>query len=501
MPPMAPLRDDQQITLPARAHIPRSRREPTDRGSRLSLTNFNAADHIIGSPTPAIPPPKLEMPPKKQPPWLRKLRHVYLAVYQRLFTIVFFANLVGLIILFNKVDPSSPQMLSNLATASSANILLAIAIRQQWIINLIFKTCWIIPKTAPLRIRCMLAKCYEFGGVHSGAAVSSTAWFTVFTAVLIQQIIDKKQKDITTLALACVLLLLLSMIVIFALPSFRQSRHNTFEVIHRFAGWLSLILFWVELLVFTRAQINNLPTGTARPPYGKVLIMEPAFWFLIVTTCMIIWPWTLLRKLYIRPEFLSDRAVRLHFENYKVPSFTGIAISTSPLLEWHSFACMASPPDGGSVLISNGGDWTRDTVMSPKPYYWVRGLPVTGVLNMSQAFDKVVIVTTGSGIGPVLSYLIGVKRHGSCRIIWSVPDPLLSYGKEIIATVKKIDPEAMIIDTKINGRPDLVGLAYQLYVESKAEAVFTISNPRLTSAVVYGMSARGIPGFGPVWDS
>lgn len=499
---MLSLKEEKPIAIPLRAHLPKSTYDHSESKSSASdQSSVFPNSNIIAAPAPVNGSTPIELPPKKQPPWLRRLRHVYLAVYQRLFTVVFVANLVGLIILFNKVDPSSPQMLSNLATAAAANIMLAIAMRQQYVINAIFKTCWIIPKWAPLRIRCMVAKCYEFGGVHSGAAVSSTAWFTVFTAVLTRQVIDKRQRDVSVLALACVLLLLLVGIVIFAMPNFRQSRHNTFEVIHRFAGWTSLLLFWVELLVFARAQNNNLPPGMSRPAYGTVLINEPAFWFLIITTCFIIWPWLLLRKLEMQPEFLSDRAVRLHFTGYKVPPFTGIAISTSPLFEWHSFACMAAPPDGGSVLISNGGDWTRETVMSPAPYYWVRGIPVTGVLNMSQAFHKVVIVTTGSGIGPVLSYLIGVKRHGSCRIIWSVPDPLLSYGKEIISTVKRIDKDALIIDTKKAGRPDLVQLAYQLYVESGAEAVFTISNPKLTAQVVYGMSARGIPGFGPVWDS
>ena len=67
--------------------------------------------------------------------------------------------------------------------------------------------------------------------------------------------------------------------------------------------------------------------------------------------------------------------------------------------------------------------------------------------------------------------------------------------------VKEIDSDAMIIDTRKAGRPDIVRLAYELYVSSGAEAVFVISNAKLTKKVVYGMESRGVPAFGPIWDS
>lgn len=387
-------------------------------------------------------------------------------------------------------------MLSYLATVSAANITIAILIRQEYMINALFKYCWIIPKSVPLRIRRVMAKVYEYGGVHSGAAFSSTVWFTIYTGILMKGMTSGTMKtDPALVAIAWLLLGLLVSIIAFAIPTFRTASHNTFEVIHRFAGWTSLALFWTELFLFAR-----LVGGTQSQTFSSILIREPAFWLLLVTTAHIIWPWLLLRKLTIRAEYLSDRAIRLHFTGYKVPPFCGIRISRSPLIEWHAFACIAAP-DGGSVLISNGGDWTHDTIMNPRPYYYVRGIPVTGVLNMAQIFKKVVIVTTGSGIGPCLSYLAGVKTPGNCRLIWSAPDPLVSFGKEIYETVKTIDPKAIIIDTAVSGRPDLVKLAYQMYVASDAEAVFVISNPSLTKKIVYAMETRGVPGFGPVWDS
>lgn len=51
----------------------------------------------------------------------------------------------------------------------------------------------------------------------------------------------------------------------------------------------------------------------------------------------------------------------------------------------------------------------------------------------------------------------------------SAPDPLVSYGKEIVETVRQIDKGAIIWDTKKQGRPDLVEMSYHYYVEFGAE--------------------------------
>ena len=47
----------------------------------------------------------------------------------------------------------------------------------------------------------------------------------------------------------------------------------------------------------------------------------------------------------------------------------------------------------------------------------------------------------------------------------------------------------------------MVKLTYRLVKEFNAEAVCIISNQKLTQKVVYGMTSRGIPAFGAIWDS
>lgn len=374
--------------------------------------------------------------------------------------------------------------------------MVALLIRQDYIVNILFKICWSIPLSAPLRVRRSLAKIYEYGGVHSGSGFCSVIWFSVLTAYLTKDFVSGQLKDAAIMTFTYILLSLLLVIVITAYPRLRFMSHNTFENVHRWVGWGSLLLFWAELVLFA----NSHRQGPSPQALGILLIQLPAFWFLLTSSIHAILPWLRFHKVPVEAERLSNHAIRLHFEE-EVPHFVGLRISDAPLREWHSFACIPSREGrGGSVLISDAGDWTRKTIKTPRPYYYIKGIPVTGVLCMAQIFRKVVIVTTGSGIGPCLGVMQDIPKT-ACRVLWSTPNPWQTYGEGICNTVLRVDPRAVIINTRASGRPDLVRLAYDLYMESNAEAVFCISNPKLTRKVVYGMESRGVPAFGPIWDS
>lgn len=481
------------------------------------------------------------LPPKRHRRIVRHARHTFLTVYRRLFSLVFISNVIALWVVVAKYRSYSQQgWLAALANAASANLMVALLIRQDYIVNILFRyvVCkngltldsppchislldkvpsfihlltlalprltWIVPLTAPLRLRRILAKVYELGGVHSGAAVSSIIWFAMFTGFL-----TKETTDFSTLqwvvmqpaiiALTYVVLLILMLLAMTAYPTCRFMAHNTFENVHRWGGWFSLALFWAELVLFARMEASG---------EGKTLLLDmlklPAASFLLVSSFHAILPWLRLHKLYVVPEKLSDHAIRLHFSD-PIPLFVGLRLSTAPLKEWHSFAAIpARNGKGGSVLISNAGDWTNECINNPREYYWVKGVPVTGVLCMARIFRKIVVVTTGSGIGPVLAVIQDTAQCGiTCRVIWSAANPLETFGEGVIDSVKAVDPDAVIINTRRPGfrRPDLVQIAYDIYKKDGAEAVFCISNPKLTKKVVYGLEGRGVPAFGPVWDS
>ena len=439
-----------------------------------------------------------KLPPKRQRRIWRIFRHKLLNAYHRLFLVVIIANVMALTTLLvrNRGAHMLAPKLSESGTAAAANVLAAILIRQENIINTLYHISCMTPVWWPLRVRRAIAKIYHFGGIHSGCACSAMAWFGLSTAQITISFVEGNLDEPALLAITYLLLTLIVLICIFAIPPFRVYSHNTFEQVHRFAGWMAVGLFWVETLLVLNVQARL----AGADPLGIILIKSATFWILLGITFLIILPWLRLRKVDAFPEILSSHAVRIRFTYMKMRPVLGLRITDNPLKEWHAFATIPEK-DGSSfsMIVSKAGDWTQQQITHPGRQYWVRGVPITGVIRMAEIFKKVIIVTTGSGIGPCLSIL---NSHSlNCRVLWSTPDPLRTYGESIIGEVLKADPEAMIIDTRISGRPDLVVLTYHLYLEAKAEAVFVISNPSLTRKVVYGMESRGIAAFGPIWDS
>lgn len=133
--------------------------------------------------------------------------------------------------------------------------------------------------------------------------------------------------------------------------------------------------------------------------------------------------------------------------------------------------------------------------------FWLKSHPRAGVLSLSCLYPRILILTTGSGIGPSLSSLLDRPRAQSARLIWSTRSPRATYGADLLALVDKADPHALVLDTAQMGRPDLLRVAWRMYVRTKAEAVFVLSNEAVTRRVVGGLERRGVPAFGPIWDS
>ena len=468
--------------------------EKSDALPVMRKASESAASYRISQPPDQLP----SLPHKREHRIWRKLRYNLLAVYQRLFSIVFIGNIIAFVtelVLHRHSHPFGPP-LGNLATAVAANVTGAILIRQEYVINSLYNIfCW-TPLWMPLRFRRVVSKLYHFGGVHSGCAVSATVWFILYSALVTKRYADGDFNEPAVVAITYILLTLFLALCVFAIPKLRIFSHNTFEAVHRFGGWTAVALFWVEILLVLRAESNESRTDSL----GMLVIKAPTFWFLLVVTFFIILPWVRLRKVEAFPEVLSRHAVRIHFKySYKnIGNVIGLRITHNPLKEWHAFATIPDA-DGSSfsLIVSDNGDWTKKQIMQPAHAYWIRG--ITGVLRMATVFRRIVLVTTGSGIGPCLSFL--TSHPIPCRLLWSTPNPVSTYGEDVMRAVAKADPEAMIVDTRASGRPDVVALTYHLYLETKAESVFVISNPYLTSKLVYGLESRGIPAYGPIWDS
>ncbi|KAK7713975.1 hypothetical protein SLS57_007262 [Botryosphaeria dothidea] len=445
----------------------------------------------------------LELPPQKGHPLYRAFRWQFFSVYRKIYTVVFLLNLLWGLVGFSfgnfgdDVYESGKYASDSVADAVAVNVMVSIAVRNEHVINVLFSTALAVPHWMPLWFRRSCAMIYSYGGFHSGCSTASAVWYAVYTGVVIREYVSGRQPSPVFVILSAILLSLLVTIVILALPSLRQKYHDYFEGTHRFAGWTVLALFWAQLITSAILGGRKLQTQP-----GIILITSPAFWFLLAATLLVIYPWARLRRRTVEAEPLSTHAIRLHFSRFRPALCSAIRISDRPMVENHAFATIprTDGKEGFSVVVSAAGDWTKRMIAHPPRSLYVRSGPNQGMAAITKLFSPVVMIATGSGIGPCLGFFVGKPRH-DVRIIWSTRNPRRTYGDAVIAAVRNADPHARIIDTDETGRPDLPALAYSVYKESGAEAISIISNKKVVDMVVYEMESRGVPAYGPVFDS
>ncbi len=463
-----------------------------------SLTRLESGLTVADQPAFAAHETMPSLPDKKYHPVIRKLRWSFLSVYRRLCILVIGINITTMVVLgaHHQLTSLPPEAA---ATATSINLMLGILVRQELIVNSLFWLLGRCPTSAPLRLRRLAAKVYHLGGVHSGTAIAATIWFGIFNVSLFKSLGSGsiKENGMAIRTITILLDMLLGTIIATAFPCLRTRVHDLFEILHRFMGWIAIVLFWTLFGLLVHAKLDDPSIALT---LLEVIGSSPLFWSLLLATFSIALPWLRLRKVSVRAEPLSNHALQLHFSGENLPLCAAVRLSTRPLFEWHAFATIPFDDGGGfSVIVSYAGDWTARLVESPPTKLWVRGIPTIGVLHMASIFKEVVLVATGSGIGPILS--LTSHRYPVCRIIWSTPDPNATYCRTVVAKVREADPDALIFNTTRSGRPDLVRHVYQLYSTSGSEAIFLVSNPQVTKQVVYELESRGVPIFAPIFDS
>jgi hypothetical protein len=376
--------------------------------------------------------------------------------------------------------------LSGLADLVVVNFAIAVLIRQQHLLNVIFGAVGRGSDRWPLRLRWTISKMYHIGGLHVGAAVAGTAWlcaFTVITAIAWAR--RPAAADLTTFALAMSLAAVAITVVLCALPPVRARAHNVFELTHRFGGWTAIALFWALTL-----HVKHADPGAWQ------------IWVLALITASIIWPWLRLRRVPVTVQRLSSHAVIVHLDYGITPAHvTGVGISRSPLREWHVFASVTTPGRSGfRLLISRAGDWTARFIDDPPSYLWVRGVPTRAPIPaVEPMYHRLVLVATGSGIGPMLGLILNPRVPA--RLVWSTRRPRVTFGDALVEEVLAVHPDAVIWDTTEHGKPDLLQITLDACRSLDAEAVLVVSNKAATWRLVHGLERLGVPAFGPIWDS
>ncbi|KAF9642397.1 hypothetical protein BDM02DRAFT_3133117 [Thelephora ganbajun] len=430
---------------------------------------------------------------KKHPKLVRNLRYMFFSTYRRLFAVTFVANMS----VFIALTATHWANTGNIAYAVVSNFAISILVRQEYIINILFDIFTSLPKSAPLFIRRISARIFHFGGLHSACSISGTIWLVLFAAMGTREYIHGLSPiSLATLVISWIVLGLLLIILVFAYPNMRNKFHDYFEWSHRFLGWTAVALFWAQVVLFSndlRRPGENL---------GHACVRNPSFWLVAAITFSIALPWMRLRKIEVRSVRLSQHASRLYINYTPYSTGTTIRLTHSPLKEWHGFAAIPEPEPGKdefSVIVSRAGDWTSRVIDNPPTRLWVRGIPTSGVLRIVPMFRRMILVATGSGVGPCAHAIF--EGHTPVRLLWTSPNVRETFGDELVDQILRYAPDTVIYDTRKHGRPDLVKLILKMVKEFNAEAVGVISNQPLTEKVVYGLNSRGIPAYGAIFDS
>jgi hypothetical protein len=428
----------------------------------------------------------------------RTLKHPRLKHYDRLVALAIAVNLGWALYGATAANwwTSDGADLGVIAFMAQANLAAAVVFRQQYILNAL---AWLVtrpPTSWPLRVRWALGKYYHFGGLHVGAAFAGTLWYSALVTSMIRDAVaGVSEASHAHMILGITIATMFTVMVVMALPRLRATHHDRFEITHRLCGWAALVLVWINTMLVVDGDRGD-------RSFGSALLTAPAFWLVILSALLAIWPWLLLRRVPVSCERPSSHAVILRLDHGATPAIgTTRPISRRAFVGWHHFANVpaAHGTTGYRMLVSRAGDWTSDLIDEPPTHVWVRGIPTVGVANVRKLFSKVVLVATGSGIGPVLGHLLDTSVPS--RLVWVTKNPRVTYGDAFVDEIEAAQPDAMIWDTGALGKPDVLQLTYAAYVESGAEAVICVSNRTVTWQVVHGLERCGIPAFGPIWDS
>ncbi|MED6183707.1 hypothetical protein PIB30_040259 [Stylosanthes scabra] len=282
-----------------------------------------------------------------------------------------------------------------------------------------------------------------------------------------------------------------------AFPLVRHLHHNVFERLHRFAGWCSLALVWAFIVL----RISYDPTTKSyRNEVGKALIHSQEFWMTVSITVLIILPWLTVRRVPVKVSTASGHASIIKFSGGVKAGILG-RISPSPLSEWHAFGIISDNKKEHMMLAGAVGDFTKSLVKNPPNHLWVRQVHFAGLPYLTNMYDRVLLVATGSGICVFLSFLLQPCKAEVC-VLWVAKGIEQNFGKEIKEMMSGHPKEKVIVhDTGVLGRPNVSELSVSAAKKFGAQVVIVTSNPEGSRDVVNACKANGIAAFGPIWDS
>ncbi|HEY9663836.1 MAG TPA: hypothetical protein V6C65_35760 [Allocoleopsis sp.] len=384
----------------------------------------------------------------------------------------------------------------SLTAISISNLLLAILIRNELILSLLYHGVILLSKHVSIGRYLINTGIHYIGSVHVACILWSFIWILIDISYQL-----KHFSNPILITTSLMLIILLLSIILTALPPFREKFHNTFERVHRYIGWLCLAILTLHITVLHLININQTHSIV-------LMLFDPVFIMVIVIIISVFLPWLTVQRFNRFNTYCPSPGVMVILVPGKAEVGTFARISTD-FMEWHSFSVagiQVNPYTQQSelrLIVAATGDWTRNLIRQVQrenlpECLWIRRVKPPGFMFSVKAYSRVLMIATGAGIAPLLPY-VEKGDHKHC-ILWIGNDHQTTYGDEIWSTMSA-HPRLRIYDTGVHGRPNVGELAINTLREFNAQAVFCVSNRSVTKVIVNTCLAIGIPAYGATWDS
>ncbi|KAG8998011.1 hypothetical protein FRB94_010781 [Tulasnella sp. JGI-2019a] len=453
------------------------------------LATLSFKHDATATPTPipvvATPPAKIEAS--------RYIKFLlWFNTYRKFFTVVVTFNFITILLAaLNRF----PYARANNGAFILGNLMTAVLMRNEMFGRLLYLTAnTFLAKWPPLCIRLAATSTLQhLGGIHSGCALSGTAWL-IFRVVFL--IIHATMNNRAVIATGIITNLAICISVLSAFPWVRNTRHNVFERHHRFMGWFGLAFTWIFVMLSNGYEDENGVWNWE----GSHILKTQDLYFVCAMTILIGLPWACTRKVAVHVEIPSSKVAILRFDRGMQQGLLG-RIGRTSIMEYHAFGIISEGKHAKYHYMVAGvqGDFTRSLVDNPPTHLWTRELKFAGVSNTSKLYRRGIRVATGTGIGAALSTCLQSKDW---FLIWIGSDQEKTFGKTIAGMIESgIEPERRILwDTKQLKRPNTMKLLKETYEKWNAEVIIITSNLGGNTEMMEGCKSLGIPAFGTLWD-
>lgn len=307
---------------------------------------------------------------------------------------------------------------------------------------------------------------------------------------------------------ALLLGLLLALVVIIASAStpFRRRHHNHFENIHRYVGYLAVILLIAYLLVDS--------TQSAGSP--AALIDRPQPYLVAAIVMMLIAPWIGVREAHPALVHVGPHVIGMRLPG--APSFGTYTRCTLANRHFHPFGdSMIDFDDTANrvLYITPSGDRTTEVVNAARAGDFMLAECTTradrfkGFMYHLGVYDDVLIVVTGGGIAPVIPCLV-LNTDKRINVLWLGRNQAEEFTEELLGKLlDKIAGRDINIHMLNTNDPDLraigdrhyTALILQACAHYRPQAVFVMSNQKFTIDVMHALRENGIKAYGATFDS